>query len=136
MGHQLGYAKENEANFIGFLACRGVRLIRRSGIRRYLDLYVYAIQELYFRDSVLAMSLRVQLNPGVRQDLRELRRFNRRYANPLEPMIWKAYMGISAGQPTAARDHHLFRGDGLADCIRKEVWMGRTVLASTASAKP
>lgn len=90
MGHQLGYAKENEANFIGFLACRESAdpAVRYS---TYLDLYGYAIQELYFRDSVLALSLRVKLNPGVRQDLRELRRFNQRYANPLEPMIWKAY---------------------------------------------
>ncbi len=64
MGHQLGYAKENEANFIGFLACRGVRLIRRSGIRLISDLYGYAIQELYFRDSVLAMVVKGKLRSG------------------------------------------------------------------------
>jgi hypothetical protein len=90
MGHQLGYAKENEANFIGFLACRESSdpAVRYS---TYLDLYGYAIRELYFRDSVLALSLRAKLNPGVRQDLRVLQWFSRRYENPLEPMIWRAY---------------------------------------------
>jgi hypothetical protein len=90
MGHQLGYAKENEANFIGFLACRESPdpAVRYS---TYLDLYGYAVRELYFRDSALALSFRATLNPGVRQDLRELQRFNRRYANPLEPVIWRVY---------------------------------------------
>jgi Protein of unknown function (DUF3810) len=90
MGHQLGYAKENEANFIGFLACRESPdpAVRYS---TYLDLYGYAVRELYFRDSALALSFRAMLNPGVRQDLRELQRFDRKYANPLEPVIWRAY---------------------------------------------
>jgi hypothetical protein len=100
MGHQLGYAKENEANFIGFLACRESPdpAVRYS---TYLDLYGYAVRELYFRDSALALSLRATLNPGVRQDLRELQRFNRRYSNPLEPVIWRAYSRYlrANGQP-------------------------------------
>ncbi len=90
MGHQLGYAKENEANFIGFLAARSSPdpAFRYSV---YLDLYLYSVRELYVRDSVLARSFRDQLSPGVREDLRELQRFNRKYANPLEPLIWKIY---------------------------------------------
>lgn len=90
MGHQLGYAKENEANFIGFLAARSSPdpSFRYSV---YLDLYLYAMRELYFRDSVLAKGFRDQLAPGVREDLRELQRFNRKYENPVEPWIWKIY---------------------------------------------
>lgn len=90
MGHQLGYAKESEANFIGFLACRESpdAAVRYS---TYLDLYGYAVRELYFRDSTLALSFRAKLNPGVRKDLRELQQFNQRYANPLEPVIWRVY---------------------------------------------
>jgi Protein of unknown function (DUF3810) len=92
MGHQLGYAKENEANFMGFLAARSSPdpAFRYSV---YLDLYIYAVRELYVRDSTLAKSFRAKLNPGVRQDLRELQQFNRRYANPLNPVIWKLYGG-------------------------------------------
>jgi len=90
MGHQLGYAKENEANFIGFLAASSSPDARfRYSV--YLDLYVYAIRELYFRDSTLAKGFREKLAPGVREDLRELQRFNRRYENPLEPKIWGVY---------------------------------------------
>ena len=90
MGHQLGYAKENEANFVGFLAAKNSPdpAFRYSV---YLDLFLYAVRELYVRDSVMARSYRDSLAPGVREDLRELARFNRRYANPLEPVIWKLY---------------------------------------------
>ncbi|HUB62319.1 MAG TPA: DUF3810 domain-containing protein [Puia sp.] len=90
MGHQLGYAKENEANFIGFLAAR------RSpdpafGYSAYIELYLYSIRELYVRDSALAKTFKGRLAPGVRADLRELQRFNRKYQNPLEPVIWSIY---------------------------------------------
>jgi hypothetical protein len=90
MGHQLGYAKENEANFIGYLAARSSPdpAFRYSV---YLDLYIYAIRELYVRDSTLAKGFKGQLAPGVREDLRELQRFNRKYENPLEPVIWNLY---------------------------------------------
>jgi hypothetical protein len=100
MGHQLGYAKENEANFIGFLAATASPdpAVRYS---TYLDLYQYALRELYFRDSMLARNYRSMLAPGVREDLRELRRFNRKYENDLEPKIWAAYSRYlrANGQP-------------------------------------
>ena len=92
MGHQLGYAKENEANFIGFLSARSSPEPAFQ-YSVYLDLYVYAIRELYLRDSVLAKSFKGRLKPGVRQDLREMQQFSRRYANPLDPVIWKLYGG-------------------------------------------
>jgi hypothetical protein len=90
MGHQLGYAKENEANFIGFLAARSSPDAAFQ-YSVYLDLFLYSVRELYFRDSVLAKTFKGRLAPGVRDDLRELQRFNRKYANPLEPLIWKIY---------------------------------------------
>ena len=44
MAHQLGYAKENEANFVGFLACRSYNnnAFRYS---TYYDMYNYALTE-------------------------------------------------------------------------------------------
>jgi hypothetical protein len=56
---------------------------------------------LFFRDSVLARNYRGTLAPGVRDDLRELRRFNRKYENELEPQIWAAYSRYlrANGQP-------------------------------------
>jgi glucose-6-phosphate dehydrogenase assembly protein OpcA len=50
IGHQVGYAKENEANFAGFLACR----LHTSPVFRYsvyFDMYNYSINELYRNDS-------------------------------------------------------------------------------------
>lgn len=90
IGHQLGYAKENEANFIGFLAARNSP-DPAFQYSVYFDMYLYSIRELYVRDSSLAKSLRARLNPGIRQDVLALQRFNRRYANPLEPYIWRLY---------------------------------------------
>jgi hypothetical protein len=90
MGHQLGYAKENEANFIGFLAARESP-DPDFQYSVYLELFLYAYRELYARDSTLARPYRDQLTPVVKGDLRTMKRFNLKYANPLEPVIWKLY---------------------------------------------
>jgi hypothetical protein len=90
MGHQIGFAKEDEANFVGFLAARSSP-DPAFQYSVYLDLYPYAIRELYMRDSGLAKTLRGKLAPGVREDLKELQRFNRKYENPVEPWIWNLY---------------------------------------------
>jgi hypothetical protein len=43
------------------------------------------------------MGFREGWHPGVREDLRELQRFNRKYENPLEPVIWDLYGQVFAG---------------------------------------
>jgi hypothetical protein len=100
MGHQLGYAKENEANFAGYLSARssGDADFRYSV---YFDLYLYAARELYTRDSTLVKPFREQLSPSIRKDFRELREFNRKYANPFEPVIRRLYGNYlkANGQP-------------------------------------
>ena len=90
MGHQLGFAKEDEANFVGFLAARSSKdpAFQYSA---YLDIYRYAFRELYMRDSALAKTLRGKTAPGVRDDLRAIQQFNRKYENPIEPWIWSVY---------------------------------------------
>jgi len=90
MGHQLGYAKENEANFSGYLSAKssGDPSFRYSA---YFDLYIYAATELYIRDSTLLRPLREQLRPGVREDFKTLRKFFDEYQNPFEPYIRRVY---------------------------------------------
>lgn len=90
MGHQLGYAKENEANFAGYLSAKSSPepAFRYSA---YFDLYIYAASELYMRDSTMLKPLREQLKPKVREDFRALRRFLDKYKNPVEPYIRKLY---------------------------------------------
>lgn len=90
MGHQLGYAKENEANFSGYLSAKasGNPAFQYSA---YFDLYLYAAKELYLRDSTLFVPLRESLKPDIRKDYRDLRLFYKKYENPFEPIISKLY---------------------------------------------
>ena len=90
MGHQLGYAKENEANFAGYLAAKSSKepSFRYSV---YLELYIYAASQLYVRDSTLLVPIREGLNPDVRKDFRDLRQFFKKYENPFEPYIRRLY---------------------------------------------
>ncbi|HWH63844.1 MAG TPA: DUF3810 domain-containing protein [Ginsengibacter sp.] len=86
MGHQLGYAKEDEANFSGYLAAANSHdtLFQYS---TYLDLFVYANREVYYFDSSTSRLAVAQLIPEVRTDLLEWRRFNRKYTSSFEPAL-------------------------------------------------
>ena len=90
IGHQLGFAKEEEANFCGFLATKSSDdpAFRYSV---YVDLYLYAAPALYQLDSTAFIPYRESLKPDVRQDLRELKAFYQKYQNPFEPIIHAMY---------------------------------------------
>lgn len=90
IGHQLGYAKEEEANFCGFLATKSSPdpAFRYSV---YVDLYLYAASALYQLDSTAFIPYRESLKPAVRQDLRDLKEFYKKYQNPMEPIIHAIY---------------------------------------------
>lgn len=90
IGHQLGYAKENEANFAGYLAAKSSAdpAFRYSV---YFDLYIYSWYYLYRQDSVLAKQFAATLPAGVKKDYAELKAFLRRHRNPVEAVIDKLY---------------------------------------------
>ena len=90
MAHQIGFAKEEEANFAGYLAATSSTdtLFHYSA---YLDLFVYATRELFFVDSVAARNVAKQLLPEVKADIKEWREFLLRHKNPVEPFIRWAY---------------------------------------------
>lgn len=90
IAHQLGYAKEQEANFVGYLAATSSTdtLFHYS---TYLDLFVYANRQLFFVDSVSAKNFTEQLIPEVKADIIEWKEFLEKYKNPLEPVIRWAY---------------------------------------------
>ena len=92
MGHQLGYARENEANFAGYLSAKFSPdpAFRYSA---YFDLWLYAMSELYSRDSLFVKEQVSQLHPAIRQDYRDLKTFVRKHANPLETRVWQVYGG-------------------------------------------
>ncbi len=86
VAHQLGYAKEMEANFVGYLAAASSSdtLFHYSV---YLDLFSYANRNLYFIDSASAKQYSKALSPGVVKDIKEWVAFNRAHQSPLEPII-------------------------------------------------
>ncbi|GAB2816955.1 DUF3810 domain-containing protein [Ferruginibacter profundus] len=86
VAHQLGYAKEMEANFVGYLAASASKdtLFQYSV---YLDLFIYSNRNLRNSDSVSAKIYSQQLLPEIKNDLLEWRAFNRRHKNPVEPVI-------------------------------------------------
>jgi len=90
IGHQLGYAKENEANFAGYLSGK-FSADPSFTYSVYFDLYNYGIRELYGRDSVLAIALNKQKPLQVKKDIMALRQFYDAYENPIEPYIRKLY---------------------------------------------
>jgi hypothetical protein len=90
MAHQLGYAKENEANFVGYLAAAASKNPAFQ-YSVYLDLFLYANRNLYFADSAAARTYANELLPGIKQDLKEWQQFNERHKNPIEPIIRWGY---------------------------------------------
>lgn len=90
IAHQLGYGKENEANFVAFLACKNFDSPAFQ-YSLYFDLYNYASNEIFKRDSVRAREFYTRLHPRVVKDFAELRKFYRSYNNPVEPVITWTY---------------------------------------------
>jgi hypothetical protein len=86
IAHQLGYAKENEANFVGYLAAVNSpdTLFHYSA---YLDLFLYTNREIYYFDSSASEKNLDKLNPEVKKDIQELRQFNEAHQSYIEPFI-------------------------------------------------
>ena len=86
VAHQLGYAKENEANFVGYLSATasGDSLLQYSV---YLDMFIYCNRNLYGMDSTSAKKYKEQLVPDVLADLKEWRTFNKNHRSPIEPVF-------------------------------------------------
>ena len=86
IGHQMGYAAENEANFIGYLAALNNedQYIRYAALSYALS---YCLAEIRTQDEEQFKELYSQVNRGVQKDYEELNRFWVSYENPLEPFF-------------------------------------------------
>jgi len=107
IAHQLGYAKESEANFVAFLACRSYSsdVFKYS---MYLDMYNYALVEVVRRDTALARSFQQKAHPQIIKDQKEFRDFYRRYNNPIEDLIMWGYGHFlkANNQPAGKRSYN------------------------------
>lgn len=90
IGHQLGFAKENEANLAGFLSARSSS-DPAFLYSVYFEMYSYSRRYLYALDSMELKRLDSSLVPGVTNDYRILRQFLADHANPVEVLIDKLY---------------------------------------------
>lgn len=95
VAHQLGYAKEDEANMVGYLAAlySADTLLLYS---TYFDLYNYTsrqmrIQAYLRKDTLVAKQFAVLLLPEVKADINEVKEFYNRHRNPFGPLVQKGY---------------------------------------------
>ncbi len=86
MAHQLGYASESEASFVGYLAAVNSKDILFQ-YSTYFDFFEYANRELYYRDSAAAKSNYKQLNSLVKSDMSEVKAYWKKSENSIEPII-------------------------------------------------
>ncbi len=93
IGHQLGFAKENEANFIACLATMNHPdpYFQYAGFTFALR---YCLNELYLRDQVKADELLKKIHPGILANYKEVRDFWVTHKNPLEPLFQVTYNGF------------------------------------------
>ncbi|WP_010522565.1 DUF3810 domain-containing protein [Aquimarina agarivorans] len=87
--HQLGFAKENEANFIGAMACMHSPdpYFQYSG---YTFALRYCLHELYASDVDKFNCALEKVRPGIRENYQQTRDFWKQYQNPTEP-LFKAF---------------------------------------------
>ena len=90
MAHQVGFASENEANFIAFITCfkNSDPYIQYAGLTFAIN---YCYSNLSKIDPVKAKKYMKLLNPGIVENYKEISRFWNQYQNPFEPIIKKSY---------------------------------------------
>lgn len=90
VAHQLGYGRENEANFVGFLAAKKSE-DPHFRYALYFDMYRYALRELSRLDTTAAAASRKLLHPLVLRDNEELRSYFLKTQNKIEPLASAFY---------------------------------------------
>ncbi|MEZ4793248.1 MAG: DUF3810 domain-containing protein [Gelidibacter sp.] len=93
MAHQLGYAAENEANFIGSMAAMHHKDIyfQYSG---YTFALAYCLGDLYVRDPEAHKVLFKDIHIGILKNYEESRLFWESYQNPSEVFFKNTYSGF------------------------------------------
>ena len=107
MAHQAGYARENEANFVGFLAARESKdsaLLYST----YLNMFLYANGELRRLDSAAAKRNMDMLVPGAKKDIDQYRKWLKSYdtvVGDLVDIFYNQYLKLNE-QPAGRRSYN------------------------------
>ena len=90
VAHQIGYAAENEANFIGCLAAisNDDPYFKYSGYTFGLR---YCLAEIYKRNPEIYYTMLETINKGILKNYYEVQNFWKSYENPLEPVFEKTF---------------------------------------------
>ncbi|MBZ9778839.1 DUF3810 domain-containing protein [Psychroflexus sp. CAK8W] len=90
IGHQLGFSKENEANFIAAIITMEDenQFLRYSGLTFSLK---YSLNDMYRKDPLLSEALIEELNPGVMKNYKEVQEFWQAYSGPVELIMETVY---------------------------------------------
>ncbi|RDY61063.1 DUF3810 domain-containing protein [Flagellimonas nanhaiensis] len=107
VGHQLGYSAEDATNFIGFLVT-----VKNTDpyfkYAAYSHALSYCLSDLSRKDNERFQELLEQINPGVKENFREVAKFWERYENPLEPVfksIFNAFLKAN-NQQEGIKSYH------------------------------
>lgn len=90
IGHQLGFSKENEANFIASIITMEDEneFLRYSGLTFSLK---YSLNDMYKKDPLLSEALIAELHPGVLENYKEVQEFWQAYSGPVELVMETVY---------------------------------------------
>ncbi|MEM6685576.1 MAG: DUF3810 domain-containing protein, partial [Bacteroidota bacterium] len=84
--HQIGFAAENEANFIGCMAALyNDDIYFKYGAYNFMTWH--CLKEVYNRDKNEYERLKVTLHPGIQKNYDEVRAFWESHKNPLKPIF-------------------------------------------------
>ncbi|MFK5889391.1 MAG: DUF3810 domain-containing protein [Flavobacteriaceae bacterium] len=90
IAHQIGFAPEQEANFIGYLACINSddAFVQYSG---YLVALSYALNNLKYIDNKAYNKILYSINKGIFKNYRENNKFWQAHKNPTTPLFESVY---------------------------------------------
>lgn len=126
IGHQLGYAKENEANFIACVTTMNHPddYVKYSG---YTFALKYCLNEVYRRNPSLGMDLLFEVNCGIRANYAEVRNFWLAYENTLEPFFALFYDGyLKANNQPKGMESYSYVVALLVNYFSEEKWHNST----------
>ncbi len=121
IAHQIGFAAENEANFIGFLAAN----YSENPYFKYASYrmaFSYCIAEVRKRNPKISKEIWSTLHKGIVKDYNNSYIFWNSYKNPIEPLVKKGYNSyLKANNQKAGIASYNYVVDLLISFLNKEI---------------